>query len=264
MLSGVLDGSAEVLVSDSRALLAGLLRGAGVAADPGALMARAAHEELRRAADAREIEPTALIGLSSVSWPNAPRLHAAIAAALAPYGVAAHAVSLRLSPDAASQAALGGVAAPAVVDLNQQAERLRRFRAALQPGFRVNASDASGNVYAGTVVSVQHRSCLVQWDGAGTTQIESGRLVPVEARSDGPVLRVAAEAPSTTLPSATGQAEAAVAIAGSLAAGTRVLVQHADGRSYLAVVQQFQQGWYEVAWENGARAWVPPQAVRRA
>jgi len=68
-------------------------------------------------------------------------------------------------------------------------------------------------------------------------------------------------ASDATLPSAREAAAAAVAIAGTLAAGTRVVVDY-QGTPYPAAVARFSEGWYEVAWENGALAWVPSSAVR--
>jgi len=258
MLSGSMDGTSEVFVRDTRALLLGLLSGAGIGDDVGAFVARAAKSELVRAADAREIESAELMSGSSTAWPNSGPMLRAIGAALAPHGVAIHSLGLRLIPDEATRKTLAG-AARVVPSLD--GDQLRRFRAALQPGSRVSAGDPGRQAFAGTVVSLYQRLCQVVWDSGGQTWIESERLVPVGAQTAALLSAAAEAATATTLPSASEAAAAAVAIAGTLAAGTRVVVDY-EGTAYPAAVERFSEGWYEVAWDNGARAWVPSTAVR--
>jgi hypothetical protein len=49
---------------------------------------------------------------------------------------------------------------------------------------------------------------------------------------------------------------------GAHAPGTRVLAEYPDGGFYPATVRVFNGTSYEVAWENGTTAWLPPGKVR--
>jgi hypothetical protein len=258
MLSGSIEGASEVFVHDSPALLLGLVRGGGIGDDVGAFVARAAKSELVRAAEAREIESADLMNAASTKWPNAAVLLRAIGGALAPHGVAIHSLGLRLIPDEATRKVLLG---PSHAAPNTDLEALRRFRAALQPGSRITAYDPNGRGFSGTVVTVYQRLCQVFWDGGGQTWIESEQLVPLGAPADVRVSTARDGATASTLPSASEAAAAAVAIAGTLEPGTRVVVDY-QGSAYPAAVARFSEGWYEVAWENGALTWVPSSAVK--
>lgn len=101
-------------------------------------------------------------------------------------------------------------------------------------GARVRMSHA-GAWYSGSVSRMADGQCEVTWDGAGQqTWVPQARLEPEP------------EYP------------------GAHPAGTRVLAEWTDGSFYPATVRHFNGTSYQVAWENGATAWLSPGQIRLA
>jgi hypothetical protein len=103
--------------------------------------------------------------------------------------------------------------------------------ATLSTGARVRTS--SGGVWhSGSILGIEGGEARIKWDAGEETSVALLALEPE------PVY------------------------AGAHAAGTRVLARWSDGAFYPATVRHFNGTHYEVAWENGASAWLEPGQVK--